>query len=67
MLPALSIGPEVRHDRNAKDDASRIGAFVRYEWFGGEISVATGMAGTMTGGTTDDMEPYATLNMLTQF
>lgn len=67
VLPTLSIGPEARHDRNAEDDASRIGAFARYEWFGGEISVSAGMAGAMTGGTTDDMEPYAALNMLTQF
>ncbi|MBK9078972.1 MAG: cellulose biosynthesis protein BcsS [Hyphomicrobium sp.] len=67
VLPTLSIGPEVRYDRNAEDDASRVGTFARYEWLGGETSVSAGFAGSMTGGTTDDMEPYITLNMLSQF
>lgn len=67
VLPTLSIGPEARFDRNMQDDASRLGLFARYDWFGGEISAAAGVAGSMTGGSTDDLAPYVTINMLTQF
>lgn len=67
VLPTLSIGPEARFDRNAQDSAARAGVFVRYDWFGGEISVATGVAGSMTGSVTDELAPYATINVLTQF
>jgi Cellulose biosynthesis protein BcsS len=67
VLPTLSIGPEMRYDRNLQDDGSRAGLFARYEWFGGEISVSAGVAGPMNGGGTDDLAPYTTINMLTQF
>ncbi|MFN0218767.1 MAG: cellulose biosynthesis protein BcsS [Hyphomicrobium sp.] len=67
MLPTVSLGPEVRYDVNADDDAGRVGAFLRYDWFGGEISVAGGVAGTMTGGEDQDLAPYATLNVLFQY
>ena len=43
-----SLGPEVRYDINAEDEAGRVGAFLRYEWFGGEISAAGGAAGTIS-------------------
>ncbi|HPG89460.1 MAG TPA: cellulose biosynthesis protein BcsS [Hyphomicrobium sp.] len=67
VIPTLSIGPEVRHDRNDEGDASRVGAFARYDWVGGEISVAAGISGTIADVKGDELQPYATLNLLTQF
>ncbi|MEQ1669466.1 MAG: cellulose biosynthesis protein BcsS [Hyphomicrobium sp.] len=67
VLPTLSVGPEARYDRNAEDGAARAGLFVRYEWFGGEISAAAGVAGSMTGSITEELQPYATINVLTQY
>ena len=67
MLPTVSLGPEVRYDINAEDEAGRVGAFVRYEWFGGEISAAGGAAGTITGDQSQDLAPYGTMNLLLQF
>ncbi len=80
-LPTLSIGPEIRFDRNSLEGSGRIGAFARYEWLGGEISVAGGVAQRMRdpwnekidniNGTNNDIDkeltPYATINFLTQF
>lgn len=66
-LPTFSIGPEVRFDSNEQDHAGRAGVFARYEWKGGEISVAAGAAGNMTGGIAKGLEPYATLNVLFQY
>jgi Cellulose biosynthesis protein BcsS len=67
VLPTLSIGPEARYDRNSQDGAGRLGLFVRYDWFGGEVSVATGISDTLKSNSGNRFEPYATLNMLTQF
>lgn len=67
IIPAVSIGPEVKYDTNAEDDATRAGAFLRYEWSGGEISASGGYAGVITGGDDQDPAPYATLNVLTRF
>ncbi len=67
VLPTLSVGPEARFDRNIEDGSARAGIFVRYDWFGGEVSAAAGIAGSTTGKLTDELAPYATLNMLTQF
>ncbi len=66
-LPTVSIGPEARFDSNAEDHAGRAGLFARYEWLGGEISVAAGASGDMTGGITHGVQPYATLNVLFQY
>lgn len=41
----------------------RGGAFIRYEWYGGELSLSAGVSGDIAEPTT----PYATLNWLTQF
>lgn len=65
-LPTLSIGPELRFDENAGGSASRAGAFIRYEWLGGELSLAGGVAGGMFDDA-DDMSPYGTLNVLFQY
>lgn len=42
----------------------RLGAFARYEWYGGEVSLAGGIAAAADDGGT---KPYATLNWITQF
>ena len=55
VLPTLSIGPELRFDRNAVEFSNggtckdihptyRGGLFGRYEWFGGEVSASAGFA-----------------------
>ncbi len=82
-LPTLSIGPEARFDRNAdlggcgpangavKRDAlgtGRAGLFARYDWFGGEVSVAAGVTQRIANSCEDDdLEPYATFNLLYQY
>jgi hypothetical protein len=49
-------------------DYSRAGAFVRYEWQGGEISASTGIAAGILGrDTEDDANPYFTVNWISQF
>ena len=49
-------------------DYSRAGAFVRYEWTGGEISVSGGVSGTMLGrGSDGDPNPYVTANWIMQY
>lgn len=42
----------------------RVGAFARYEWYGGEVSLAGGVASAPDDG---GVKPYATLNWITQF
>ena len=74
-LPTLSVGPEVRFERNEQAGTARIGAFARYEWFGGEISAAAGVAtdvcdfynGEHCSSSFDELAPYANLNFLTQY
>lgn len=63
----LSVGPELRLDTNVYDDAGRAGAFARYEWLGGEFSVAGGYASSIDGGLSLDPAPYFTVNLLNQF
>lgn len=59
--------PHIRYDTNADDDAARVGGFIRYEWFKGEIWAAAGWAGAITDGVADDPAPYGTVNVLLQF
>jgi len=49
-------------------DYARAGAFARYEWGGGEISLSAGALGDgfSQGGKTE-ISPYVTINWLTQF
>lgn len=65
--PQLSIGPELRYDRNAVDQAGRAGAFARYEWPGGEVSIAGGATGPVGESFIRDRSFYATLNVLFQY
>lgn len=67
VQPMLSIGPEVRYDRNDEGDAGRAGLFARYDWSGGEVSVAAGYACTIVDVNGDDLQPYVTINLLSQF
>ncbi|MGL4397228.1 MAG: cellulose biosynthesis protein BcsS [Hyphomicrobium sp.] len=83
-LPTVSIGPEVRFDRNAgsarrisSDDggtagspsdsgnhySARTGAFIRYEWLGGEVSTAVGVASTVIGTKPQEISGYGTINI----
>lgn len=85
ILPTVSVGPEAvfnHTDLNGEVIAgtgvglkgnARIGAFVRYEWFGGEISASGGYSGDWmerSNGGTDvlhDPQLYGTLNLIVQF
>ncbi|WP_245279919.1 cellulose biosynthesis protein BcsS [Hyphomicrobium sp. 99] len=69
--PKLSIGPELRYDKNIEtgDNAwnGRAGLFTRYEWSGGEISLAGGGLWRV-----DDWSPavpsaYGNINVLFQY
>ena len=49
-------------------DYSRAGAFARYEWDGGEISVSGGVSAGVLGREADaDLNPYITMNWIKQF
>jgi hypothetical protein len=66
-MPGLSIGPEVRYDRNADDDAARAGMFATVGWTGGELSAAAGFGGTVNGREMDARTPYATVQLMFDF
>jgi hypothetical protein len=77
LLPTVSLGPEAalngsagRTVRNQPTDMLdpahrdiRFGGFVRYEWFGGEISAAGGLSTDLE----NRRDPYVTLNAIYQF
>jgi hypothetical protein len=49
-------------------DYSRGGAFIRYEWAGGEVSLSGGaLGGSFRGEQTSDIDPYMTFTWITQF
>ncbi len=49
-------------------DYTRAGAFIRYEWDGGEISISAGVSGGMfKNGNSGEPRPYGTLNWIRQF
>lgn len=49
-------------------DYGRTGLFARYEWEGGEASVSAGGLGQFyESGSLQDVEPYVTVNWITQF
>ncbi|HVZ06188.1 cellulose biosynthesis protein BcsS [Hyphomicrobium sp.] len=69
--PHLSIGPELRYDKNVEtrngDWDGRAGLFVRYDWTGGEVSVAGGVSTRVDDWGATDTSPYGTVNVLFQF
>lgn len=75
--PTVSLGVEAIVNGDQRHDITkfmsepgldhierRLGAFARYEWYGGEVSLAGGIAAAADDGGTN---PYATLNWITQF
>ena len=67
VLSNVSIGAETRIDGNELDKDARGGLFVRYDWSGGEVSLAGGVSGRFFEDARDMTEPYATLTWLSQF
>jgi hypothetical protein len=69
--PKVSIGPELRYDRNIEtgDEAwnGRAGLFARYEWTGGEVSVAGGAAWRVDDWAPKDPSAYGTVDVLFQY
>ncbi len=63
----VSIGLETLVNGNELDKDARWGAFVRYAWETGEISLAGGIAGHFFDDANAETEPYATINWLMQY
>lgn len=63
----ISIGLEARIDGNELDKDARGGAFARYAWPSGEISVAGGIAGHFFDDANNEIDPYATVTWLMQY
>ncbi len=79
LTPNLSLGPEAGFNmdrqgdykvgeehlnfRTEPMDYARLGAFARYEWFGGEVSASAGFIGDFR----EERSAYATLNWISQF
>lgn len=61
--PAWSLGPELSAFGNLMPDQGRMGAFVRFEWEKGEISLSTGASGEPRHAD----EAYGTINALIRF
>jgi hypothetical protein len=71
LQPRLSVGPELRYDKNVEtgdgDWNGRAGLFARYDWVGGEASLAGGVAGRVEGQKFGDQSAYGTFNVLFQY
>lgn len=76
LWPTVSLGLEAIVNGDGRYDVGALvedpgfehlnrrgGAFIRYEWFGGEVSLAGGVSASRDEGT----KPYMTLNWITQF
>lgn len=71
IAPHVSVGPELRYDKNIETGDGnwngRGGLFVRYDWIGGEVSLAGGVSARVDDWDATDVSPYGTLNVLFQF
>jgi len=67
LFDDVSIGLEARVNGNALDKDARGGAFLRYAWHGGEVSLAGGLAGRFFDDARDMHDPYATFCWLMQY
>jgi hypothetical protein len=63
----ISLGLEGGLNANDLGEDVRAGLFGRYAWNGGEFSLAAGFAGRFLEEAQSLQDPYATVNMLTQF
>jgi hypothetical protein len=61
--PSWSTGLELSAFGNLIPDQGRAGAFVRFEWTAGEISLSTGAAGDQLRAN----EAYGTINAMVRF
>jgi hypothetical protein len=74
FTPALSAGLEAGAGGNVEGDIARLGAFVRYEWAGGELAASGGVANDALladvgnpAAAADASVPCATLSWLMRF
>jgi Cellulose biosynthesis protein BcsS len=74
LTPGLSAGLEAGASGNVEGDIARLGAFVRYEWAGGELVASGGIANDALlenvgnpAAAADASGPYATLSWLMRF
>ena len=63
----ISLGLEAGLNANDLGEDARVGLFGRYAWNGGEFSLAGGFAGRFLEEAQSLQDPYATVNVLTQF
>jgi len=63
----VSLGLEGAFNSNDMGEDVRGGAFARWAWSGGELSIASGFSGRFIDASTSLKDPYATINWLTQF
>jgi hypothetical protein len=63
----ISLGLEGGLNANDLGEDVRAGLFGRYAWNGGEVSLAAGFAGRFLEEAQSLQDPYATVNLLTQF
>lgn len=59
----FKLSEEVIDHRSSAFDYARVGTFVRYDWYGGEISASAGYLGDFT----QNESVYGTLNWIKQF
>jgi Cellulose biosynthesis protein BcsS len=68
LWPELSIGLEGGATGTWDYDSARAGAFVRYEWASGEVSLSGGVSGDgPRSGWVDVQGPFGTVSLLTRF
>ena len=71
VSPAFSIGPELRYDKNIETGENawngRAGLFTRYEWTGGELSVAGGGIWRVDEWSAASASAYGNINVLFQY
>lgn len=66
-LPTVSLGLETIYNMQDENENARAGVFARYEWFGGEISAAVGMARDYYDGAALEDNPYGNINLVIQY
>ncbi len=68
LWPELSAGLEGGAAGTWERDIARVGAFLRYEWAAGEVSISGGLAAEGSGGEREGPPgPFGTVSILTRF